>query len=75
MGIWSFCKAARLMRLRAALPSIRTWYNLTLAMVGEMTSGSCLAPPCSWGSQRGRTQLTSPSTCGGALLSARVQLL
>jgi hypothetical protein len=40
-GICSFWKATRLMRLRAAPPSIRTWYNL---MVGEMTSGSCPAP-------------------------------
>jgi hypothetical protein len=44
MGICSFWKALRMMRLRAALPSIRTWYNLTLVMVGETTSGSCPAP-------------------------------
>jgi hypothetical protein len=35
MGICSFWKALRMMRLRAALPSIRTWYNLTLVMVGD----------------------------------------
>jgi hypothetical protein len=44
MGIYSFWKVVRLMRLRAALPSIRTWYNLMLAMVREMTSQSCPAP-------------------------------
>jgi hypothetical protein len=44
MGICIFWKAAKLMRLRAALPSIRMWYNLMLAMVGETTSGSCPAP-------------------------------
>jgi hypothetical protein len=40
IGICSFLKAARLMRLRAAPPSIKTWYNLTLEMVGETSSGS-----------------------------------
>jgi hypothetical protein len=44
MEIYGFWKAARLMRLRVAPPSTRTWYNLMLAMVGEMTSGSCQAP-------------------------------
>jgi hypothetical protein len=44
MGICSFWKASRLMRLGTGPPSIRTWYNLTLAMVGEMTNGSYLAP-------------------------------
>jgi hypothetical protein len=29
--------------LRAAPPSIRMWYNLTLVIVGEMTRGSCSA--------------------------------
>jgi hypothetical protein len=43
MGICSFWKVVRLMRLRAAPPSIRTCYSLTLAMVSEMTSGSCPA--------------------------------
>jgi hypothetical protein len=32
-------------------------------------------PPCSWGSLRCQTRLTSQSTCGGALLLAWVQLL
>jgi hypothetical protein len=40
MGICSFWKAARLMRLRAAPPSVRMWYSLTLVMVRETTSGS-----------------------------------
>jgi hypothetical protein len=44
IGIWSFLKAARLMRLGAALPSTRTWYSLTLVMFGEMRSGSCPTP-------------------------------
>jgi hypothetical protein len=43
ISICSFLKAARLMRLRAAPPSIKTWYNLTLEMVGETSSGSCPA--------------------------------
>jgi hypothetical protein len=34
--ICSFLKVVRLMRLRATPQSIRTWYNLMLAMVGEM---------------------------------------
>jgi hypothetical protein len=44
MEIYSFWKATRLMRLRAALPSIRTWYSLILEMVEETTSGSCPTP-------------------------------
>jgi hypothetical protein len=44
MGIYNFWKAVRLMRLRATLSSIKTWYSLTLAMVGETTSRSCPAP-------------------------------
>jgi hypothetical protein len=32
------------MRLSVAPPSIRTWYNLTLTMVGETSSGSCPVP-------------------------------
>jgi hypothetical protein len=44
MRIYSFWKAARLMRSRVAPPSIRTWYSLMLAMVGETTSRSCLTP-------------------------------
>jgi hypothetical protein len=39
--IHSFLKAARLIRLRAASPSIRTWYMSILVMVGETISGSC----------------------------------
>jgi hypothetical protein len=42
--IYSFLKAARLMRLSAAPQSIKTWYNLTMAMVGETSSGSYLVP-------------------------------
>jgi hypothetical protein len=44
MGNYSFWKTVRLMRLRAAPPSIWTWYSLTLAMVRETTNGSCPAP-------------------------------
>jgi hypothetical protein len=40
IGIYSFLKIVRLMRLRAAPPSTRTWYNLMLVMVGETRSGS-----------------------------------
>jgi hypothetical protein len=32
------------MRLRAAPPSTRMWYSLTLAMIREMSSGSCPPP-------------------------------
>jgi hypothetical protein len=42
--IYSFLKAARLMRLSTTPPSIKTCYNLMLAMVGETSSGSCPAP-------------------------------
>jgi hypothetical protein len=41
IDICNFLKAARLMRLRAAPPSIKMWYSLTLEMVGETSSGSC----------------------------------
>jgi hypothetical protein len=44
IGIYNFSKAARLMRLRDAPPSTIMWYNLTLAMAGETSSWSCLAP-------------------------------
>jgi hypothetical protein len=44
IGICSFLKAPRLMRLRAAPPSIKTWYSLSLEMAGETSSGSCLVP-------------------------------
>jgi hypothetical protein len=40
IGICSFLKATRLIRLRAAPPSIKMWYNLTLEMVGETKSRS-----------------------------------
>jgi hypothetical protein len=42
--ICSFLKAMRLMRLRAAPPSTRTWYNRMLAIVRETSNGSCPAP-------------------------------
>jgi hypothetical protein len=41
IGIYNFLKVVRLMRLSAAPPLIKTWYNLILAMVGETSSGSC----------------------------------
>jgi hypothetical protein len=44
IGICSFFKAARLMILRAAPPSIKTWYSLTLEIVGETSSESYPAP-------------------------------
>jgi hypothetical protein len=44
IGICSFLKAARQMRLSAAPPSIKTWYSLMLAMVGETSSESYPAP-------------------------------
>jgi hypothetical protein len=44
IGICSFLKAARLMRLRAAPPLIKMWYSLTLEMIGETSSGSYLTP-------------------------------
>jgi hypothetical protein len=53
MGICSFWKAARLMRLKTTPLSIRTWYNMTLVMVGEPTSGSYLAPTIFLGAVRG----------------------
>jgi hypothetical protein len=43
ISIYSFLKAARLMRLRVAPPSIKLWYSLTLEMVGETSSRSCPA--------------------------------
>jgi hypothetical protein len=44
IGICTFRKAARLMRLRVVPPLIRMWYSLTLAMVREMTSRSYPTP-------------------------------
>jgi hypothetical protein len=41
IAICNFLKAAKLIRFNAALPSIRTWYNLTLMT----SSGSCPAYP------------------------------
>jgi hypothetical protein len=38
IGIYSFLKAMRLMRLSAAPPSTKTWYSLMLAIVREMSS-------------------------------------
>jgi hypothetical protein len=69
IGICSFLKAARLMRLRVAPPSIKMWYSLTLEMVGETSSGSCLASAMLLGSRRHRTQSEFPPTCGVVLLS------
>jgi hypothetical protein len=43
INICSFLKAAKLIRFSASPPSIRTWYNLMLTMVGETSSGSCPA--------------------------------
>jgi hypothetical protein len=58
IGIYNFLKAARLMRLRAAPPSIKTWYSLMLEMVGETSRG------------RSQTQLGFPPTCGAVSLLA-----
>jgi hypothetical protein len=44
IDICSFLKAAKLIKFRAAPPSIRTWYRWTLTMVGETSSGSCPTP-------------------------------
>jgi hypothetical protein len=44
IGIYSFLKAAKLIRFSTAPPLIRMWYSLTLMMVGETSRGSCLAP-------------------------------
>jgi hypothetical protein len=40
IGICSFLRAARLMRLRAAPLSIKTWNSLTLEMIGETSNRS-----------------------------------
>jgi hypothetical protein len=42
IGICGFLKTARLIRLRAAPLSMRTWYSLMLAIVGETISGRFL---------------------------------
>jgi hypothetical protein len=44
ISIYSFLKAAKLIRFSTAPPSIRMWYSLTLTMVGETSSRSCLTP-------------------------------
>jgi hypothetical protein len=40
IGICNFLRAAKLIRFNAAPLSIRTWYSLTLMMVGETSSGT-----------------------------------
>jgi hypothetical protein len=44
IGICSFLKPVKLIRFNARPPSIRTWYNLTLTMVGETSNESYLTP-------------------------------
>jgi hypothetical protein len=44
IGIYSFLKAVRLMRLSAAPLCIKMWYNLMLAMVRETSSESHPTP-------------------------------
>jgi hypothetical protein len=56
------------MRLSVAPPSIKTWYNLMLAMVGETSSGSCPTPTMLFG-QLEASNLVRVSThlwCGAA---------
>jgi hypothetical protein len=69
IGICSFLKATRLMRLRAAPLSIKMWYSLTLEIVGETSSGSYPAPAMLLGSRRCQTQSEFSPTCGVVLLS------
>jgi hypothetical protein len=57
------------MRLNTASPSIKMWYSLTLEMVGETSSGSCLAPAMFLGQSEATNQLELPPTCGAVLLS------
>jgi hypothetical protein len=69
IGICSFLKAAKLIRYNAAPPSIRTWYNLTLMMVGETSSGSYPTPAMLLG-QSEASKLIDVSInlwCGAAL--------
>jgi hypothetical protein len=69
IGICRFLKAARLMRLRAAPPSIKMWYNLTLVMVGETSSGSCPVPTMLLGQSEASNPIgiSTHLRCGDAL--------
>jgi hypothetical protein len=77
MGIYNFWKAARLIRLRAAPPSIRMWYNLMLAMVREMTSGSYPAPTIFLGQSEASKQIdiSIHLWCGAALGAGAVVVI
>jgi hypothetical protein len=72
IGIYSFLKAARLMRLRAAPPSIKTWYSLTLEMVGETSSGSYPVPAMILGQSKESNPIgvSSHLRCGAAFDAA-----
>jgi hypothetical protein len=69
IGIYNFLKAARLMRLSATPPSIKTWYNLVLAMVGEISSGCCPTPTMFLGQLEASNQIdvSIHLWCGAAL--------
>jgi hypothetical protein len=56
------------MRLSVAPPLIKTWYNLTLAMVGEISSGSCPAPAMLLGQSEASnpTRVSTHLRCGTA---------
>jgi hypothetical protein len=72
IGICNFLKAARLMRLRVAPPSIKMWYNLTLEMVGETSSGSFAALAMLLGQSEASNpiRVSTHLRCGAVLLSA-----
>jgi hypothetical protein len=61
IGICSFLKATRLMRLRTAPPSIKTWYNLTLVMVGETSSGNYPMPAILLGQSEASNPIRVPT--------------
>jgi hypothetical protein len=77
--ICNFLKAASLMRLRAAPPSTKTWYSLTLKMVGETSSGSCPTPAMLLGQSEESnpigvsTHLRCGATCGAGATAATSQ--
>jgi hypothetical protein len=68
ISIYSFLKAARLIRLRDVPLSIRTWYNLTLVIVGETSSRSCPAPAMLLGQTvaSNPTRVSTHLRCGAA---------
>jgi hypothetical protein len=65
------------MRLSVASPSIKTWYSLMLAIVGETRSGSCPAPAMLMGQSEASNSISVSIHlwCGAALGAGAVAVI